>query len=140
MTPEQKILIEQLLEMGDVTFIKSDLSIHELIVKAISKMDIELLETLVENQLRNDKKEEFIEKIKFKFNNFKQLNDTYLFAHKGRCNGRSCNNYRSRGYSFTGNISNTFYNLIFEEENGECNDICKCYSFKIKDKTINQAR
>ena len=140
MTPEQQKLLEQLLELGDVTYIKSDVSIQELIAKAISEMDIELLETLVDNQLRNDKKKEFIEKIKEKFNAFKQLNDTYLFAHKGSCNGSWCNNYRSRGYSFTGNISNTFYNLIFEEVNGECSDICKCYSFKIKDKIINKTK
>ena len=43
MTPEQKILIEQLLEMGDVRFVKSDASRNKLIVKAISEMDIILL-------------------------------------------------------------------------------------------------
>lgn len=76
MTPEQQKLLKQLLELGDVTYIKSNVSIQELFAKAISEMDLELLETLVENQLRNDKKKEFIEKIKFKFNNFKQLQTT----------------------------------------------------------------
>ena len=75
--PEEKQkLIEQLLEMGDVRFVKSDASRNKLIVKAISEMDIELLETLVENQLRNDKKKEFIEKIKEKLNNFTKRQST----------------------------------------------------------------
>lgn len=91
MTPEQKILIEQLLEMGDVRFVKSDASRNKLIVKAISEMDIELLETLVENQLRNDKKKEFIEKIELKFNKFIENNDTHLIAHSGSCNAYHCN-------------------------------------------------
>lgn len=76
MTPEQQKLLEQPLKLGDVTYIKSDVSIQELIVKAISEMDIILLETLVENQLRNDKNKEFIEKIKEKLNNFTKRQST----------------------------------------------------------------
>lgn len=112
----------------------------DLIVQAISEMDIDKLEVLVENYLSNEKKKEFIENMKEKFKNFEQNNDTYLIAHDGTCNGDWCDNYRSRGYSFTGNVSNTFYNLVFEEKNGNCVDICKCYSFKVKDGSINEAR
>ncbi len=140
MTPEQQKLLEQLLELGDITYIKSDSSRNELIVKAVSEMDLEQLEILTENYLSEDKREEFLKVIKSKFNKFKVNNDTYLIAHSGSCNGSWCDNYGTLGYSFTGNISNTFYNLIFEEVNGECSDICKCYRFKINDKTINEAR
>ena len=139
MTPEQKILIEQLLEMGDVRFVKSDASRNKLIVKAISEMDIELLETLVENQLRNDKKKEFIEKIKLKFNKFIENNDTHLIAHSGSCNAYHCN-IGASGYTFIGNNSKTYCDIIFENENGVCTDICKCNSFKVDDIFINKAR
>ena len=62
--PEEKQkLIEQLLEMGDVTFIKSDSSRNELIVKAISEMDLEQLEILTENYLSEYKREEFLKYI-----------------------------------------------------------------------------
>ncbi len=139
MTPEQKILIEQLLEMGDVRFVKSDASRNKLIVKAISEMDIELLETLVENQLRNDKKKEFIEKIKLKFNKFIENNDTHLIAHSGSCNAYHCN-IGASGYTFIGNNSNTYCNIIFENENGVCTDICLCLKFKVDGIFINKAR
>ena len=78
MTPEQKILIEQLLEMGDVRFVKSDASRNKLIVKAISEMDLEQLEILTENYLSEDKREEFLKDIKSKFNKFTENNDTHL--------------------------------------------------------------
>ena len=139
--PEEKQkLLEQLAQIGDVIYIKSNLSQRELIVKAISEMDIDSLEILVENQLRNDIREAFIEKIKLEFKKFKENEDTHLIAYSGKCNAATCNNYRNTGYSFTGNVSNTFYNLIFEEENGECEDICKCFVFKVDDATINKAR
>jgi hypothetical protein len=91
MTPEQKILIEQLAEMGDVTFIKSDSSRNELIVKAISAMNLKQLEILTENYLSQDKREEFLKDIQSKFNKFIENNDTHLIAHSGSCNAYSCN-------------------------------------------------
>ena len=139
MTPEQKILIEQLLEMGDVTFIKSDSSRNKLIVKAISEMDLEQLEILTENYLSEYKREEFLKYIKSKFNKFKENNDTHLIAHSGSCNAYDCNKGAS-GYTFIGNNSNTYCNIIFENENGVCTDICRCSMFKVDDIFINKAR
>ena len=139
MTPEQKILIEQLLEMGDVTFIKSDSSCNELIVKAISEMDLEQLEILTENYLSEYKREEFLKYIKSKFNKFKENNDTHLIAHSGSCDSYYCNKGAS-GFTFIGNNSNTHCDIIFENENGVCTDICKCNSFKVNDIFINKAR
>ena len=139
MTPEQKILIEQLLEMGDVTFIKSDSSRNELIVKAISEMDLEQLEIVTKNYLSEYKREEFLKYIKSKFNEFKENNDTHLIAHSGSCSASDCNIGVS-GYTFIGNNSNTYCNIIFEQENGVCTDIFKCSSFKVDDIFINKDR
>ena len=139
--PEEKQkLIEQLLEMGDVTFIKSDSSRNELIVKAISEMDLEQLEILTENYLSKYKREEFLKYIKSKFNKFKENNDTHLIAHSGSCKASWCHNKGAIGYTFIGNNSSTYCNIIFEQENGVCTDICKCNSFKVDDIFINKAR
>ena len=138
--PEEKQkLIEQLLEMGDVRFVKSDASLNKLIVKAISEMDLEQLEILTENYLSKYKREEFLKYIKSKFNKFKENNDTHLIAHSGSCSAYDCN-IGASGYTFTGNNSNTYCNIIFEQENGVCTDICKCNSFKVDDIFINKAR
>ena len=139
MNPEQKILIEQLLEMGDVTFIKSDSSRNELIVKAISEMDLEQLEILTENYLSQSKRDEFLKVIKSKFNKLIENNDTHLIAHCGSCNAYHCN-IGASGYTFIGNNSKTYCDIIFENENGVCTDICKCHSFKVDDIFINKAR
>ena len=139
MTPEQKILIEQLLEMGDVRFVKSDASRNKLIVKAISEMDLEQLEILTENYLSEYKREEFLKYIKSKFNKFKENNDTHLIAHSGSCDSYYCNKGAS-GFTFIGNNSNTHCDIIFENENGVCTDICRCSMFKVDDIFINKAR
>ena len=139
MNPEQKILIEQLLEMGDVTFIKSDSSCNELIVKAISEMDLEQLEILTENYLSQSKREDFLKEIKSKFIKFKENNDTHLIAHSGSCNAYHCN-IGASGYTFIGNNSKTYCDIIFENENGVCTDICLCSMFKVDDTFINRAR
>ncbi len=139
MSSEQKILIEQLLEMGDVTFIKSDSSLNALIVKAISEMDLEQLEMLTENYLSKSKREDFLKEIKSKFIKFKENNDTHLIAHIGSCNAYHCN-IGASGYTFIGNNSKTYCDIIFENENGVCTDICKCHSFKVDDIFINKAR
>ena len=70
MTPEKKVLIEQLLEMGDVRFVKSDARRNKLIVKSISEMDLEQLEILTENYLSQSKREDFLKEIKSKFIKF----------------------------------------------------------------------
>lgn len=138
--PEEKQkLIEQLLEMGDVRFVKSDASRNKLIVKAITEMDLKQLEMVTKNYLSEYKREEFLNYIKSKFNEFKENNDTQLIAHSGICSGSDCN-IGVNGYTFIGNNSNTYCNIIFEQENGVCTDIFKCSSFKVDDIFINKAR
>ncbi len=136
---EKRKLIEQLMEMGDVRFVKSDASRNKLIVKAISEMDLEQLEILTENYLSEYKREEFLKYIKSKFNKFKENNDTQLIAQSGSCSASDCN-IGTSGYTFIGNNSNTNCDIIFEQENGVCTDICKCNSFKVDDIFINKAR
>ena len=75
----------------------------------------------------------------FLFNKFKENNDTHLIAHSGSCSASDCNIGVS-GYTFIGNNSNTYCNIIFEQENGICTDIFKCSSFKVDDLFINKAR
>lgn len=140
MNPEQLKLLKKLAELGDVTYLKSSLSKEELIVKAISEMDFETLEILFENISNFDEKKGFLVEINSEFKKFKENKDTQLIAYSGKCGGSFCGNLGSNGYSFTGNISNTFYNLVFEKENGKCKGVCKCYKFNVDDEIINKAR
>lgn len=140
MTPEQHKLLEELAELGDVTHIKSDISIQELMAKAISEMDKEALELLLEIIPDFDEKEEFLAEVNLEFKKFKENKDTHLLAHSGKCSGGFCDNFCSKGYSFTGNVSNTFYNVVFEIENGKFKGACECYQFDIDDTIINEAR
>lgn len=139
--PEEKQqLIEQLLEMGDVTFVESDANRNQRIVKAISTMDIEQLKDLTKDYLSKEDRKDFLKLIRKQFSEFKEKNDTLLIAYSGSCGASWCDNYGTSGYSFAGNNSNTFADLVFATANKECRDICKCYGFDIDDPFINRIR
>ena len=67
MNPEQQELLKKLAELGNVTYVKSSLSKEELIVKAITEMDIETLEILFENISNFDEKKGFLVEINSEF-------------------------------------------------------------------------
>lgn len=130
----------QLSEIGPSRYSKSYLSTREQIVKAISEMDIETLEPLVEKKLTPTNKRKFISDIEEEFNKFKSTKDTHLIAYAGKCDRNYCHNYCTNGYSFTGNTSKNFLNLVFKEKHSGYLEICKCNDFNVDDVLINKVR
>jgi tRNA(Ser,Leu) C12 N-acetylase TAN1 len=110
----------------------------ELIIKAISEMNVSLLEVLLDDNqtYQGATKETFIEKIDEVFEQFKKSKDTMLSPFSGICKSKSCENKGCTGLAFIGNVSNISMALILDETETDLNDIYNCSSFKIKDKTI----
>jgi hypothetical protein len=137
---DKQKLIDKLTLIGDVKYIRSEDYIQEQIFNAISEMDIYSLETHLNSISNFDKKEEFLAKINFEFKKFEEKKDAFLITYSGKCSGRSCGNFGNNGKSFTGNISNTFFNVVVEKENNQCVGICKCYKFTVDDEILNKTR
>jgi len=112
----------------------------ELIIKAFSTMDISLLEVLLEDYktYQDAPKDVFIQKLTILFKQFKEEKNTILVPYEGKCNGKGCDNKGCGGYSFIGNVSQSYIDLIFEETENNYKDICTCHGFKNKEKNITK--
>ena len=137
---DKQKLIDQLALIGDVKYIRNEDYILKEIVNAISKMNIDSLEKHLKSISNFEEQEEFLTKINLQFQKFKENNDTFLIPYSGKCSGKSCDNYGNKGQSFTGNISNAFFNVVIEKENNECVGLCRCYKFTVDDEILNKTR
>ena len=113
-----------------------------LIIKAFSEMNISLLEVLLDENSTYQKttKETFLEKMNVVFEQFKQSEDTALLPYVGSCGGETCKSYGCTGFSFIGNHSNSFIDLVFDETENDFKDIYCCCKIKTKDADIKKNR
>lgn len=109
-----------------------------LIIKAISEMNISLLEVLLDDNqtYQGATKETFLEKMDEVFEQFKKSKDIVLSPFAGFCKSKSCENKGCTGLAFLGNVSNISMDLIFDEADNNFKDIYRCSKFKINDKSI----
>ena len=100
------------------------------ILKYMSEMDIEMLSLILdENKTYQDAtKDVFLKKLNGAFETFKNEKDQKLNYYPGVCNSNECNNTGCKGYTFVGDTSGASLDLIFDEKNGEVNDIYYCNS------------
>ena len=128
MTPEQLKLINKLSKIVDVTIIQKGI---ESLRKAISSMDIEALELILEDDVsyQETTKTIFLNKLNELFLEFKK-EDSKLIPYKGKCISEECSNKNMNGISFVGNNSGRFINLIVDHnENFTISDIFTCHIF-----------
>jgi hypothetical protein len=97
----------------------------------IQRFDIEMVAELLQDNITymDYDKDVFIDKLNAALNVFKQKGDTYLDRMSGHCSSKKCN-YKKSGFSFIGNKSNLYLDLIFEIENDLISDIFECNDFK----------
>jgi hypothetical protein len=129
MTPKQRKLLLQLLQIGDVILFNRK---KEAIIKAITEMDLESLNLILDENLtyQDASKEMFLNKLNEIFEELKKSNDT-LQSHSGKCGSKDCSNHDKNGVLFCGRNSGKHFNLIIEEdENENVNDLYYCNVFK----------
>ncbi|MES2565497.1 MAG: hypothetical protein V4565_01445 [Bacteroidota bacterium] len=95
----------------------------------IERMDIEMIDAFLDNNktYQDFKKYLFISKLQKAFEQFSDSGDTHLFSIEGKCN--SCDKTKT-GYSFIGNNSNKYMNVIFDVTDGKINDLYECSDFQ----------
>lgn len=100
----------------------------------IQKLDIEMLDMVLEPDRIYQKfeKPHFVKLLGDAFNEFIEAGDTYLNRFPGQCNDRECH-FKWKGYTFIGNNSGNYFDLIIEIENGVVQDIFECHTFKCYD-------
>lgn len=104
------------------------------IVEAIKQMDIESLDLFLDSKIKyqNYKKAKFLEMLNVVFETMKTEGDTLLEAHVGGC--ASCN-IGNPGFTFVGNRSRKYFDMIFEKnKRGKLKDMYECSNFSNKNK------
>lgn len=90
-----------------------------------SRMDIGMLELILDDQnTYNDMhKDVFLQKLSDIFEKFREAGDTRLNIYSGECANcfKSC-----KGYSFCGNNSGNYLDLLVKQDNGDVSDIHFC--------------
>jgi len=109
----------------------------EALIYFFKKMDIEMIDDILDNEItyQDFRKPFFISKLQIAFETFKKNGDTELISKPGRCN--NCNVCDS-GFSFIGNNTGDFIDLIIKTENGKILDLFECVEFLNQDETITK--
>ena len=152
MDAEKMILLKQLAQMGNVILItngnrinlndKGEIALktqEDAVLYFLQRLDIDMVSGVLDDNrtYQNFAKPLFIEKLDAALDEFIDVGDTYLNRYRGNCNSKSCN-YKCKGYSFVGNNSGNFFDLIVDVKDGIVNDIYECFSFKCENQGIHK--
>lgn len=130
--------INKFLNEVEIKPYETNIDKREKIIDSISKMNIESLTELLEDTFTyNDlPKKDFLNELDATFNSFKELGNSFLEVHEGKCLNQSCNTNGGFGLSFVCNKSRDTLNLIFKKYNNEFYDIFTCSNFKLNNEKI----
>lgn len=97
----------------------------------LQHLDIEMIDSILEsNRTYQDfEKNIFVQKLGYALDEFIQSGDTYLNRFPGQCNSEICN-FKCKGFSFIGNNSCNYFDLIIDIQEGVIQDIYECSLFK----------
>jgi hypothetical protein len=141
---EKKRLLSELAQLGEVILITAGTRVNlndkgEIALKTqedavlyfLQRLDIDMISVVLDDNrtYQNFAKPLFIKKLNVALDEFIEGGDTYLNRFNGSCNSKSCN-YDCGGYSFIGNISGKYFDLIIDVKDGIVNDIYECVKFK----------
>lgn len=152
---EQKKLLKQLSQMGDVVVIRKDGSRlllndegniplktqADAVLYFLERLDSDMLKLILdEKQLYQEyDKQTFIKKLAYAFEEFSKRGNTFLNRFEGNCTSGVCTNTNCKGFSFVGNKSNDYFDLIIESQDGVVLDIYECLSFKCENQDIQKS-
>lgn len=145
MNTKQKELIKQLAQMGDVIYINQDGSRiilneegreslntqAETVLYFFQRLNIDILKLLLDdaNTYQDFEKKAFLKKLDYVFDDLLQAGNTYLNRYDGFCNSEECN-FKCKGYSFLGNVTNDYVDFIFDVRDNRVFDMYECSRFR----------
>jgi hypothetical protein len=144
MNKEQEHILKQLAQMGDVVYVQQDgsrivlnekgsiplESQADAVLYFFQRMDISMLKLVLDDAhtYQDYEKKVFLKKLDYAFDDLLQAGNTYLNRYEGFCNSEECN-FKCKGYSFVGNVTNDYMDLILEIKNNKVTDIYECSKF-----------
>ena len=152
MDAKKKELLKQLVELGDVILVQKDgkriklnddaeislASQLDAVLFFMQRMDEDMLKLILEDcyTYQDLDKRTFLKKLTNVFDAFEEEGNTFLNIYEGKCNSAACSNNNCKGFSFVGNQSNDYMDLIIEIREDKVFDIYECYDFINENDTI----
>ena len=146
MDSEKKILLKQLAQMGDVILVQDDgkriklnddaeISLAtqlDAVLYFMQRLDSDMLKLILEDYFtyQDYDKKTFLRKLSYVFDEFHDKGNTYLNVFEGKCNSSVCTNLNCKGFSFVGNKTNHYMDLIIQTKESKVSDIYECYDFQ----------
>lgn len=131
--------------MGDVVYVKEDGSRIILNEEAkiplktnadavfyfLERMDSNMLNLILDENLpyQDFDKKMFVKKLSYAFDEFLSRGNTHLNRFEGKCTSNICTNTNCLGFSFIGNSTHDYMDLILEIKNNKVTDIYECTKF-----------
>jgi hypothetical protein len=105
----------------------------------MQRMDEDMLKLILEDcyTYQDYDKRTFLKKLSNAFDEFQRKGDTYLNVFEGKCNSAACSNLNCKGFSFVGNKTNHYMDLIIQTKESKVSDIYECYDFQNENKYLN---
>lgn len=145
-------LINKLSQLGDVVYIKEDGSriiLNEegkvplktnadAVFYFLERLDSNMLNLILDKNLpyQDYEKKVFVKKLSYAFDELLSRGNTYLNRFEGNCTSNVCTNVHCQGFSFVGNSSQDYMDLILEIKNNKVTDIFECSKFINSDTAI----
>lgn len=109
------------------------------IIYFIQRLDIEMVNDILDDgrTYQNLEKSIFIDKLRLTFDEFLANGDTFLHCYSGSCNEKDCN-FKCTGYSFIGNHTKNYLDIIFTIKEGRIVDMYECVGFRIEEHAIRK--
>jgi hypothetical protein len=149
---EKKILLKQLAELGDIILVQDDgrriklnddaeislASQLDAVLYFMQRLDGGMLKLILEDYYtyQDYDKKTFLRKLSYVFDEFHDKGNTYLNIFEGKCNSSVCTNLNCKGFSFVGNKTTHYMDLIIEIKDDMVCDIYECYDFQNENDTI----
>lgn len=146
MNKKQEELLKQLAQMGDVILVQKDgirlnldddgkipLKTHlDATLYFIQRFDVDMLKLILEDDFiyQDYDKKTFLKKLSFVFDEFQEKGNAFLNLFEGKCISNVCGNLNCKGFSFVGNKTYHFMDLIFQINENKVFDIYECHDFQ----------
>lgn len=104
----------------------------EAVLHFFKKLDIDMVDELLDSDrtYADLEKSMFIHKLSNAFDQFIDAGDDQLKLYPGKCDSEECDSCGCSGFSFLGNRSGNFMDLVVKIEEGRITDIYDCSDFK----------
>lgn len=103
----------------------------EAVIYFLQRMDADMLNEILDETFTYQEmpKHIFLHKLSVALDDFANGGDTFLNCFSGNCGEEGCN-YKCKGYSFIGNVTSNYMDLIIEVKRDKVVDMYECAVFK----------